>query len=421
MAMNSNEQINIALKLHEEGNFVEAIEAYKNVIQSDMENYDAWFHLSRALNDNGQVDDAIIAYKRAIMLNPKSCSSYRNLGNIYYAIKNSPQETIECYKKLVEYEPDNTEAKVCLAVSYLKVGNYKEGWKYFESRLEKKIGIIIRTLTPGSLVKSKPLWQGESIKDKTIYVYYEGGFGDTIMFARYLPLLKEKCAKILFRPQLDSLQLFKDSHFDAEILDVKEIDDSLNFDVHTPIMSLPYKLKLESKDDIPFTGGYLKSNPEKVQKYKEKYFDNDKFKIGIKWQGNTTFDINRKITLESFTPLFILPNTKFYSLQKDEGSEQLKEFKNTDIIDLSSTFNDFSDTAAAVENLDLVICNDTSIAHLAGALGKRCWILLPFIQDWRWSEDISRCLWYKSVELFKQSKPQQWDDVFEKIYTKLQN
>jgi len=116
-----------------------------------------------------------------------------------------------------------------------------------------------------------------------------------------------------------------------------------------------------------------------------------------------------------------LPQTKFYSLQKGDGIEQLEDSKDFDIVDLGSTFNDFSDTAAAIENLDLVICNDTSVAHLTGALNKPCWVLLPFTQDWRWSIDLTYCPWYKSIKLFKQNKADDWDELFSRVYEELKD
>ena len=406
-------------KYIEEGNFYDAILCYKNSIQLEPENYDSWFYLAFALNGNKQIDDAIIAYQKALLINPEAVSVYRNLGNIFYTIKNDPEMAIQCYEKLVEYQPENINAKGALGAAYLKAKNYKEGWEYFENRPNKEIVVSIRGIFPDSPIKTKPLWLGEPIENKILYVYYEGGFGDAIMFARYLPLLKNKCKKVLFRPQVGCIELFKENNLDTEVLDTSVAENQLDFDVHTPIMSLPYLLKLNTEKDLPFAQGYLKSSPEKVKFYKEKYFDNNKFKIGIKWQGNTVYETKRSITLDLFYKLFELKNTQFYSLQKDEGIEQLERAFEYDIVDLGSTFNDFSDTAAAIENLDLIICNDTSVAHLAGAMGKKCWIVLPFIQDWRWTSDLSYCAWYKSVRFFQQSEDGNWSSAFERVYEEL--
>ena len=165
---------------------------------------------------------------------------------------------------------------------------------------------------------------------------------------------------------------------------------------------------------------YLKANPQKIKFYRDKFFNTDKFKIGIKWQGNTTYDWERVIDVKEFIKLFNIPNTKFYSFQTFEGSEKIEELKKCyDIVDIGKTLNNFSDTAGAIENLDLVICNDTSLAHIAGAMGKPCWVLLPYLYNWRWHLDLDTCDWYDSVKLFRQSEPQNWDSVFEELYKNL--
>lgn len=404
-----------------ENDFYEAIRCYKSAIQLEMDNFDAWFHLAYSLKKNKQFDEAIIAYQKALQLNPGSEDVYHNLGNIYCTVKNDLESAIYCYKKYLEYHPEDTDAKSCLGALYLKQKNYKDGWVNLEYCVNKARAIVDNIPEYyNNKTKSKPLWHGENIEDKVLYVYYDGGLGDTIMFLRYLPSLKYKCAKIIFSPQDSIIQLLQDSGFDWDGLEIKNSECEINFDVHIPIMSIPYVLNLNSEKDIPLSQGYLKADPLKIEAYRQKYFDNNCFKIGIKWQGDMTYDQTRQFDLKSFSKILKLPNVKIYSVQKDSGSEQLEEFKNYEIVDLGSTFNDFTDTAAAIENLDLVICNDTSVAHLTGAMGKKCWIVLPFVQDWRWSVDLSYCPWYKSIKLFKQHSLGSWEEVFEDVFKELQ-
>ena len=168
--------------------------------------------------------------------------------------------------------------------------------------------------------------------------------------------------------------------------------------------------------------GYLKSNPDIVERYKEQYFNNKKFKIGIKWRGNTHYEMDRVIDIKSFTKLFNIENTKFYSFQTFEGAEDLNQIINDyDIVDIGKTVKNFADTAGALENLDLVICNDTSLAHLAGALGKPCWILLPYLYNWRWHLDLNNCDWYDSVKLYRQKERGNWDEIFDRMHVDLSN
>lgn len=419
MQTNAENQSEVKSEINVNENFSEVIEYLKKAIGSGSDNYKELLLLASALEKTQQFDESIIAYQKVLSINPDLDYIYKKLADLHYLIKNSPIDTINYYKRFLEYKPNNNDAKSCLGVAYLKIKNYKEGWKYFESRSHKGKAICSRRLIPNNIIAQKPLWNGEDIKDKTIYVYAEAGFGDTMMFARFLTILKDRCKKVLFEPEVSNIELFKNSKLGVEILDCRNPDKYPQYDFHTPIMSLPYLLKLDTEEDISINDTYLKSNPEKNKYYKEKYFCNNDFKIGIKWHGKTNSENTRKIMLKSFYKLFDISGVKFYSVQKGDGIEELEDAKRFNIVDLGKTFNDFSDTASAIENLDLVICNDTSVAHLAGAMGKQCWILLPFAQDWRWSTDLSYCPWYKSVRLFKQKEAGNWDEVLDRVREEL--
>jgi len=383
------------------------IETCKQSASIKPQNYSTWLNLARLQKNANQIDAAITSYEKIISLNPLCTEAFFELGRIYYILKNNSKKAIEYCEVAIEQEPQNTNANLCLALAYLKTKNYKDGWKYFESRLA---GI-------DNLSGLFPLWDGEDAKDKTILVYAERGYGDTIMFSRFLPLLKSKCKKVLFLPQKNLSELFDEKSLGVQI--IKDIREA-GFDLHTSIMSLPYKLGLEQESDFPDACGcYLKSDHEKIIFYKEKYFVNNNFKVGINWQGCTEAGAERSFPLEYFERLFKIPNISFYSLQTGEVNIELEKFKDFEITDLGSTFNDFSDTASAIENLDLVISNDTSVGNLAGAMGKECWILIPYTQDWRWSEDLSYCHWYKNATLLKQSELNCWSDVFDVVYKKL--
>ena len=196
-----------------------------------------------------------------------------------------------------------------------------------------------------------------------------------------------------------------------------DFEKELDFDYHIPFLSIPYVLGKTGDDMfVHHDDGYLKANPAKINYYKERYFNNYKFKIGIKWQGNTYYDKERVLKVEDFFRLFELKNTQFYSCQTFEGAEEFEKIKDKyNVIDLGKTFSNFSDTAGAIENMDLVICNDTSLAHLAGAMKKTCWVLLPYIYNWRWHEDLSHCDWYDSVKLFRQKDHDDWNSVFTEV------
>lgn len=405
----------------EQNDFYNAIESSKKAVQLNFDNFEAWFYLGYSLKKNNQIDDAIIAYTRALELKPDSSCAFQNLGNIYRNYKNDPEMAIKLYKQYIKLNPDDTDAKSSLGTLYLKMKNYKDGWKYLEYCINKARAMEDLDFVLSTPMYQKPLWQGENIDGKTVFVYFDGGLGDTIMFARFFKLLKEKCSKIIFCCQEPLIEFLESNNLGIEILPANISGRKLNFDVHLPLMSLPYKLQLNNESDIPFAEGYLKADKQKTEEYEKKFFNNDKFKVGIKWKGNTLYNQTRHIKLKSFYKLFELQNIQFYTLQRDEGAEELELAKDYNLIDLGATFENFADTAAAIENLDLVICNDTSVAHLAGAMGKPCWVLLPFEQDWRWTIDTTYSPWYKSIKLFKQNILENWDEVFDRVYSELIN
>ncbi|MEI7475779.1 MAG: tetratricopeptide repeat protein [bacterium] len=321
------------------------------------------------------------------------------------------------YKKAITLEPEYWEAYVNLANLYFLNKQYKFAWDYYEYRFLKNIAIKNRF--PNI---SKPIWDGSSLIGKTICVYGEQGLGDIINFIRYVPVLFELGAKVILKLHsgYSSLEkLFKDSNLKAEILDNSLDDENIECDTHISVMSLPHRLKT-TIDNIPYKDHYLKAEPEKVKYYRNKYFDNDDFKLGIVWNCKNK-EVNDKYRslndLSYFYPFCKLANVQVYSLQKGDGVDDLNNLPDDiNIIDLGSTFNDFSDTAAAIENLDLVISIDTSVPHLAGALGKPTWILLSYIHSWRWTYDLEISPWYDSVKLFRQKQQNVWVHPVQEAY-----
>ena len=225
--------------------------------------------------------------------------------------------------------------------------------------------------------------------------------------------------KVIIKPQKELASLFRENSYEAEILEIFDFEKEMNFDYHIPFLSIPYVLGYKGEEMfIHHDDGYLRANPAKIEYYKKKYCDNSKFKIGIKWQGNTYYDRERVLNVEDFKSLFEIPNTQFYSFQTFSGSEEIDKIKDK-VIDLGSTFSNFSDTAGAIENMDLIISNDTSLVHLAGAMKKSCWVLLPHVYNWRWHTDLSKCDWYDSVKIFRQNKDWSWNGVFDHVNIEL--
>ena len=412
---------NLGKLYHQADRHQDAIEVYEILTKIKPQNYEYQFGLAMAYKNNSDWEKAKQAYYKAIELNPQSHESYFNLAYLYFN-ENDPQGAVKCYEKALEIQPDDWETKYFLSLAYMEVKNYKDGLKYFEERLCRQSAIVSQEKTYPNLMKEKPIWTGkEDLSDKTLYTYYEAGFGDLIMLYRFMPELTSKCKKVIFKPQRELVELFRENSYGAEIMDMFEFEKDVYFDYHLPFLSLPYVLGKSGEDVfIHHDDGYLKANPAKVLQYKQKYFNNDKFKIGIKWQGNTFYDKERVLKVEDFFRLFEIPNTQFYSCQTFEGSEKFKKIKDKyNVIDLAPTFKNFSDTAAALENLDLIICNDTSLVHLGGAMCRPCWVLLPHVYNWRWHDDLSKCDWYDSVKIFRQTSNGDWDGVFSEVEEEL--
>ncbi len=412
---------NLAKMYFKKEDFQNAVELYEILVKNNSENYENTFNLAMAYKNNAQYDKAKETYYKAIELNPKSTESYFNLAYLCFN-ENDTKGAIECYKKVLEINPDDWETTYFLSLAYMQDKNYKDGLKCFEQRLCKQSAIVSQEKTYPNLMKQKPIWTGkEDLSDKTLYTYYEAGFGDNIMIYRFMPELISKCKKVIFKPQEELKPLFEENSYGAEIMGMFKNEKEMNFDYHLPFLSLPYVLA-KSGDDmfIHHDDGYIKANPGKVKSYRDNYFNNDKFKIGIKWQGNSYYDKERILSVEDFFRLFELPNTQFYSCQTFEGSEKFEKIKDKyNVIDLAPTFKDFSWTAGAVENLDLIICNDTSLAHLAGAMCKPCWVLLPHVYNWRWHNDLSKSDWYDSLKLFRQPQNGDWESVFDEVEKEL--
>ncbi|RJQ51592.1 MAG: tetratricopeptide repeat protein [Nitrospiraceae bacterium] len=423
---------NLGNVLKSKGLLDEAIDTYKEALTINPDNAEAYNNLGIALKDKGALDEAIDNYERALSLKPDYAGAYGNLGNALLD-KGMSGEAIECYRKALSLKPDYADMHDGLGRAHIIAKDFNRGWEEYEWRLE--------TIEAPPLIK--PKWDGSSLKEKTILVYPEQGYGDTLQFVRYLPKLYDDfgAKKVLFIPQKGLEQLLRESDLKAEILDASVLGESLTdfglikedmeYDTNIHLLSLPriFKTNLEN---IPFKGKrYLKANPEKVEWYRKRFFSTTPYplhptplKVGIFWQGNPFFEyaVNKAVPLSFFYPITKLPNVKVYSLQKGHGTEQLNDVpEDISIVNLGETFNDFSDTAAAIENLDLVITIDSAVAHLTGAMGKKTWLLHPPFAEWRWHLDMDYSPWYEDFKIcrHKEYGKKDWEEMMERVVEEL--
>lgn len=409
----NNDLIKLADEKVKEEDFLSAIEYYKKYLEIDPQNaviYNRIGHLYGKINGFEYVDEQIKYFNKALKINPKYSGAMRNLA-LLYAQTDKIQKSTECFHKLFELEPvtDDYFAYACLKI---KSGDFEEGWKYYEFRFLKGWG------REDYIETSKPRWEGEDLSGKTLLVQYEQGFGDSIQFVRYIKTVKNiyPQAEIIFRVQNELVDLLKTNFEDIDVVGRSVLVENLSFDYHIPLLSL-LRLTNAKIENIPFANGYIKADKNKTKIYRKEFFKNNNLKIGISWNGTQTGNHSRDIPLKCFYPLSQIEGVSLYSLQKGYGAKQLKNVpENIEITDLGKTFQDFSDSAAAMANLDLFITSDNALLNLAGAMDVKTCLLLNKNAEWRWFSDDEKTPWYDSVKIYKkQTEDESWDSLFKKV------
>jgi hypothetical protein len=397
---------NLGVTLQAAKKYGEALEAFFRAI-AILPSETSFSNLATLLMEIGEYQKAKGAILKALEINPKSVQAYVNYG-VLLKWTGEYEESAKAFIHAIELDATNMPAKVNLGILLMLFGDYRQGLALYEAR-EKP-----------TIICDRPLWNKELLDGKTILIYHEQGFGDTINFARLLTNEAFKGAKIIFSPQ-DALQsLFKNSTLPCVTMNHNEIEtQNPHFDYHTTLISLLQLLDI-NKDNIPSTVPYIKDDGKKVEYFKDK-LPKDKLKIGIVWQGNKQYvgDAKRSVSASSFA-IFKDDRISFVSLQKEFEKEDLAQLKESlAILDFSSDIVDFSDTSALIECLDMVITVDTSVAHLAATKNKPTWILLPLSPDWRWGLWGESTPWYGSARLFRQT-PEGWDELFRRVKNELQ-
>lgn len=375
---------------------------------------EAHSNLSLAYSRQGKHDAALASCRRALEIN-RTPEFLNNLGTLLKDEGNY-DEADSCYRQAMELKPDYVEAHFNLALIHLVRGDFRQGWEEYEWRYHPGRNVNDRVKPPAL---RQPMWQGQPLAGKTLLIYPEQGFGDIIQFCRFAEQLKLAGATVWLAapPELDTLLRtlpWVDRVFSRN-QDILEAD----FDYWAFVMSLP-KYLMDSLDDIPATIPYLFADPQKAAAWRERLntMSSSRRKIGLVWAGRPTHnkDLSRSMRLADFAPLAALSDTCFVSLQKGERSAEAAPV-GLELLRLGDELKDFSDTAALIDALDMLLCVDTSVAHLAGALGKPAWVLLPHVPDWRWLLEREDTPWYPDLKLFRQPVSEDWMPVVEAIKT----
>jgi tetratricopeptide (TPR) repeat protein len=392
--------------------FDEALASFETAITLQPDYAQAHYNCGLLLHDLNRLDESLAQFDKAIALVPDYVQAHHNRGAVLQDL-NRLGEAILAYDKALALMPGYPEAFHNQSHCYLKLGRFDEGWRLHEWRKELAAPV-------GSRLFAQPLWLGrEDLANKTLFVHCEQGLGDTIQFCRYGKLLRARGARVVMSVQQPLLALLRQFRPDIQI--IAQNDVPVAFDYHCPLLSLPLALGT-TLDTIPSEPRYLWAAPELRDKWRSRLPSSSaKPRIGFAWRGSPEHknDANRSVDLSVLAPL-ISEAAAWVSLQNDiTPAESAVLAGLPQIVDLGRELRDFSDTAAVVDVLDLVIVVDTSIAHLAGAMGKPVWLLLPFNSDWRWLMDRDDSPWYPSARLFRQRKFGAWPEVIARVQAAL--
>jgi len=346
-------------------------------------------------------------FEKAIGLDSGFSKAWYNLATCLQE-QNLIPEALVAFRKAIEFAPDLVEAHWNYSHALLVSGNYQEGFKEY----------LWRWLRPQAVKTDVPLphWQGEMIPESTILIHTEQGSGDSIQFIRYLPIVAERVQKIILVCAESLVQLFQASKLAAAIVGPGKLTDVAKVaQYHCPLLDLPSFLPV-AKGDIPSPEGYLRVSADLREKFSGIIKETEVLRVGVVWQGNPKHlkDGKRSIPYKLFKGLFKTPGVRFYSLSKDMPPDE-----NDGVHDLALHLKSFAHTAAAMSYLDIIISVDFSVAHLAGALGIKTWLLLPYVPDWRWLLEREDTPWYSSMRLFRQRDRDDWPEVLGRISEEL--
>jgi len=420
----------------------EAIGCYREALRLNPQSSLALNNLGNALRTLGSVDEAVNCLRRALDLRPDYAEAHNNLGICLMQLGRR-DEALHCYEQAMHLRPHYPEAHLNRSLAWLGDADFPRGWTEYEWRW---CGKEVKRRT-----YARRLWTGARVPDATLLLYFEQGLGDTPQFIRYVEIARRRVGRIIVEVQPSLVPLLSRCRGIDEL--IASAANASKFDFHLPLMSLPGALGTRL-DSIPGDTPYIFADPERTSAWRQRLEPFSGYRVGIGWQGNPQYrgDRQRSIPLENFSRLAEVPGIRLISLQKGDGTGQIAAFEerlrasrrlmprpapgDRDIAgadsasrpleagrdgtlvqfdDLDGAGSAFMDTAAILEQIDLVITSDTALAHLAGAMGVETWVALPYAADWRWFRDRDDSPWYPTVRLFRQDRPGEWNNVFERI------
>jgi tetratricopeptide (TPR) repeat protein len=386
--------VGLGVVLHDQGRIDAAVAQYERALALVPDHPETLTNLGVALVDLDRAEEATRHYERALAIKPTSAETHSNLGVALERQGRHP-EALDCYERALALRPDYAEAHFNRAHALLQTGRLDEGWQEYEWRFA--VARYDRNFDP-------PLWSGGPLNGKTILVHAEQGFGDTLQFLRYIPAVAAGGGKVVLEVPPPLVRLAGSVAGASEVLAAGEKLPA--FDCHCPLLSLPRVFKT-TLATIPNVVPYLSGSTEALRTWAERIGGAPGLRAGLVWAGTTIGAVDLRL----LQPLWEVSGISWFSLQVGEPAAGLALLDGMKIVDLSPWLTDFAETAAAVCHLNLIVTVDTAVAHLAGALARPAWLMLPSAPDWRWLLEREDSPWYPTARLFRQKEARDWTGV----------
>ncbi len=406
----ANAHVNLAtayMALRDQPN---AIALLRRAVELNPGLIEAYINLGGALSEVGDHHGALAAQHRALELDPNNPRAMSGLALGYQMLKRR-DEALELFRRAIALAPNFAETHVRYGAALLAVGQYQEGFREYDWRRYETIPRKTQDLYADTG------WAGQALEGKTIALYWEQSLGDSLQFIRYAQLLKERGATVVVDCQASLQRLFAAQPYIDRVVNQDSTSAKPNWDYSASIVSLPH-LFSTTLDSVPAPAPYISVTPNSVS---PAVANAPGLKVGLVWAGNPAYrnDRKRSIDLSAFDPLASIPGVSWFSLQVGPQSARLQQPTHLPLQDLGSAIADWVDTAELVQQLDLVITVDTAVAHLAGAMGKQVWVLVPDAADWRWLLARDDSPWYPGMRLFRQEQADAWEPVIARVGSKL--
>ena len=418
---------NLGVVLKEQGRLEESIQAYQKSIEIQPKSAEAYHNLGNVLRDQGSLEESIEAYQQAIQIQPDYAEAYSNLGNVLRE-QGKLEESIEAYQQAIQIQPGSAETHNNLGLILLLLGDFHQGWKEYEWRLK------CSNFSSENRNFPQPYWNGIHLNGKSVLIWAEQGIGDEIMFTSILLTLSQMTEKIVIECNIRLVSLFQRSFPQIQFFprqnppNPKLLDKNIDYQI--PMGSLGQWLRTSEDSFKESKQTYLTACANKSAKIRERYqkLADGKLLVGISWKStgiNQRQALLKSTILEDWTSVLLQQDCYFINLQYGDVKEELEQFhlqRNLMIYqdEKINSLRDLDDFAAQTSALDLVISTSNTTVHMAGALGKQVWTLLPYIPDWRWMLDREDTPWYPSMRLFRQNETGDWSGVFAQVKSELE-